>query len=52
MAPADAEDGRAVYYVYTDGSGDLRCVDEPPDRPGILPMSEFFHPHVLVHHSV
>jgi hypothetical protein len=32
MAPADAEDGRAVYYVYTDGSGDLRCVGEPPDQ--------------------
>ncbi|KAM0880668.1 hypothetical protein ACQ4PT_033421 [Festuca glaucescens] len=53
--PADAEDGRTVYYVYTVGSGELRCVGEPPEQwatgdvATVMPMSEFFHPHVLVH---
>lgn len=52
--PHDAEDGRAVYFVHTVGSTEVRCVGEPPqqwatgDIAEVMPMLELFHPHVLV----
>ncbi|XBI98122.1 hypothetical protein VPH35_018382 [Triticum aestivum] len=52
--PHDTADGRAVYYVHTVGSTEVRCVGEPPepwatgDIAEVMPMLELFHPHVLV----
>ncbi|KQJ94319.1 hypothetical protein BRADI_3g09840v3 [Brachypodium distachyon] len=56
--PTEAEDSRAVYYVHTVGSAEVRCVGEPPepwptgDIAQMMPMLEFFHPHVLVQGKV
>jgi F-box interacting protein len=48
-----AEDGHAVYHVHTVGSGELRCVGEPPapwasgDMARAMPAIASFYPPVL-----
>uniref|UniRef100_A0ACD5YDY4 Uncharacterized protein n=1 Tax=Avena sativa TaxID=4498 RepID=A0ACD5YDY4_AVESA len=51
-APNDADHGSAVYYVYTVGFDELRCVGESPGEwatRDISPMFEYCYPPVLVH---